>query len=431
MSTVGIIAEYNPFHTGHAYQISEARRITGAEHVLVIMSGDFVQRGAPAIMDKYFRTRLALEGGADCVLELPVWMATASAADFAEGSIAILEALGCVDYLCFGSEAGELPLLQKAAALFLEEPPVFRMNLKQQLSLGKSFPKARKSAWETATGISGDFLDLPNNILGTSYLMAMQKLDSKMIPITIPRKGSFHSTELNQTFASASALRKSLLEAMSSIGSEQFPEKLLPYLSGRNAALWMKQKFNHSYPMDTADFWPILKIKLLENAEHACCFSDFPEELANRLKACHFTCTSYEELAEALKTAAYTRSRIDRCLMHLLLNIQQDDVEQFKQGGAALYARLLGFRKNHANLLRELTDSSQIPILTKAMPPKDFPDLASASYALDTYAANLYESVKCLKYVQSASGSCHSNNLSQIIHNKKPVHEYRQKLITI
>lgn len=431
MSTVGIIAEYNPFHTGHAYQISEARRLTGAEHVLVIMSGDFVQRGAPAIMDKYFRTRLALEGGADYVLEMPVWMATASAADFAEGSIAILDSLDCIDYLCFGSEAGELPLLQKAAALFLEEPPVFRANLKQQLSQGKSFPKARKSSWETTTGISGDFLDLPNNILGISYLMAMQKRNSKMIPVTIPRKGSFHSTDLNQTFASASALRKSLLEAISSAGLEQFPERILPYLSGKNAASWMKQEFGHSYPLDATDFWPILKTKLLEHAEHASSFSDFPEELANRLKACHFPCTSYEELAEALKTAAYTRSRIDRCLMHLLLNIRQDEVEQFKQSGKALYARLLGFRKSHANLLRELTDYSQIPILTKAMPPKDFPNLASVSYALDTYAANLYESVKCLKYVQSASDSCHSKDLSQIIHNKKPVHEYRQKLITV
>lgn len=429
MSTVGIVAEYNPFHTGHAYQISEAKRITKADHVLVIMSGDFVQRGAPAIMDKYSRTRLALEGGADYVLELPVWMATASAADFAEGSVAILDSLESIDYLCFGSEAGTLPLLQEAAALFLEEPPAFQSCLKQQLSQGKSFPKARKKAWEAVTGKVGDFLDLPNNILGISYLMALQKLNSKILPVTVPRKGSFHSTDLNQTFASASALRKTLLETNLHTESDLFPETILPYLSGEIAVSQMQREFGVSYPLDTNDFWPILKIKLLEHVENASSIFDFPKELANRLETCHFTCTNYEELAEALKTAVYTRSRIDRCLMHFLLNIRQEDTDQWKQAGSALYVRLLGFRKSHAQLLKKLTDNSRIPILTKAMPPADLLAPASASYALDTYAANLYESVACMKY-------SHTKNFSRVppfektISSKKPMHEYRRKLIT-
>ncbi len=413
MTSVAIIAEYNPFHTGHAYQIAQARKRTGAEHVLVLMSGDFVQRGTPAIMDKYFRTRLALEGGADYVIELPVWMATASAADFAEGAISILDALQQIDYLCFGSEDGELPRLQEAASLFLEEPPIYQETLKQQLSAGKSFPKARKIAWEAATQTSGDFLDQPNNILGISYLMALQKRHSRIQPVTISRQGSFHSQELDQTFASASALRRALLDPFAQ-STPVFPPSILPYLPSQTAARWMQEAYGRSYPCDMQAFWPILKATLLSQAAFAEDFADMPKELANRLKACHFSCTTYEELAQALKTAAFTRSRIDRCLLHILLDIRQNDVQMFKRNISASYARLLGFRKSHASFLKELTLHSQIPILTKALPPDDLSPLASASYALDTKAANLYESIRCLSYP-----------------TQKPIHEYQQKLIVV
>lgn len=412
MSTVGIIAEYNPFHTGHAYQISEARRITGADHVLVIMSGDYVQRGMPAVMDKYMRTRLALDGGADCIVELPVWMATSSAADFAEGGIAILDALGCIDYLCFGSETGELSLLMQAASLFLEEPPVFRQELKKQLSLGKSFPKARRAAWEAATGKNGNFLDLPNNILGISYLMALLKINSTITPVTIARKGNFHSTELNQEFASASALRCRLIHEPSDEAA-LWPA-LRPYLGSEQAFHRMKQEYGIRYPMDINDFWPILKSRLLTQADSAELFADFPTELGNRLKACHFTCTSYEELAGKLKTAAFTRSRINRCMMHLLLDIRREQVDILKKSGSAFYARVLGFRKSHAGLLKDMSIQSRIPILTRSMPPDNLTEPAALSYAMDTLAANLYESVKALKYPQ-----------------KKPIHEYRQKIIVV
>ncbi|MDD7388832.1 MAG: nucleotidyltransferase family protein [Lachnospiraceae bacterium] len=410
MSTVGIIAEYNPFHTGHAYQIAKAKEITGADHVLVIMSGDFVQRGAPAVMDKYLRTRLALEGGADCVLELPVWMATASAADFAEGAVSIFHALGCVDYLCFGSESGELPLLERAAELFLEEPPSFRQELKRQLSQGKSFPKARKAAWETASGENGDFLDLPNNILGISYLTALKKQNSSIRPVTVPRKGSFHSTDLDQEFASASALRAELLKN----AAISFPKETLSFFPGNPAKTLLMQEFGRSYPMDTEHFWMILKEKLLSEADHAELFADFPKELANRLKSCHFTCTGYQELAESLKTAAFTRSRIDRGMIHILLNIRQEDINRLKKAGPASCVRVLGFRKSHAGLLKKMTLNSRIPVLTKALPPRTLSEEAALSLEMDTRAANLYETVKCLLYPEN-----------------RPVHEYRQKIIVI
>lgn len=412
MRTVGIIAEYNPFHTGHAYQISEARRLTQADHTVVIMSGDFVQRGAPAIMDKYLRTRLALEGGADFVLELPVWMASASAADFAEGAISVLDALGCIDFLCFGSEAGELPLLEKAASLFLEEPAAFRKILKEQLALGKSYPRARKAAWEAVSGENGDFLDMPNNILGISYLMALQKQNSFIKPVTVSRKGNFHSTELGQEYASASALRKELIK--SHLISDNFPDFLFSYLGSDQSVTRLQQEYDVTYPMDIDDFWPVLKARLLTEAEHASVYADFPKELANRLKSCHFACTSYNELAQSLKTSVFTRSRIDRGLMHLLLDLQQEQVDFLKRTGPAHYARVLGFRKSHAGLLKEMSEKSRIPVLTKAMPPETMSDSAMLSYHMDVSASNLYESIKCLKYPK-----------------RKPVHEYRQKIIIV
>ena len=422
MSTVGIIAEYNPFHTGHAYQIFRARELTGADHVIVIMSGDFVQRGAPAVMDKYLRTRLALEGGADCVLELPVWMATASAADFAEGAVSIFDELGCVDYLCFGSEAGRLFLLERAAGLFLEEPAGFRSILKQHLSLGKSFPKARKAAWEGFSGENGDFLDLPNNILGISYLMALKKRNSSIRPVTVSRIGSFHSTGLNREYASASALREKLLKNRELLKQKEnrdrfllpFPEEILPFFPNTPARVLLQQEYCRSYPLDTDDFWIILKEKLLSEAECAGQYADFPTELSNRLKACHFTCTDYQELAERLKTAAFTRSRIDRGLMHILLNIRQEDVARLKRSGQALYTRVLGFRKSHADLLKDMVSRSHIPVLTTALPPRTLSEAAAFSYEMDARAANLYETVKCLKYP-----------------GEKPVHEYRQKIIVL
>lgn len=419
MRVLSIIAEYNPFHAGHAFQIQQAREKSQADFVVVIMSGDFVQRGKPAIMDKYLRTRLALLGGADLVLELPVWMATASAADFARGAVSILDGLGCVDVLCFGSEKGDLDLLQEAADCFLTEPPVYKETLKSLLSQGRSFPRARKEAWETMSQKSGAFLDLPNNILGIAYLMALKQQNSSIRPLTIQRRGMFHSKELPShaqgtadapVFASATAIRACLLEAAS--GGRPLPVKSLPYEKEQQALLL--REYRKGFPVAEETFWPLLKARLLDRADQAEIYADFSTELANRLKNCYFTAGSYEELASSLKTAAFTRSRIDRALLHLLLGITQKDILTFKQSEEALYARVLGFRKEQAAVLSQIRQTSRLPVLTRALMPDTLTSLAKRSYALDVYGANLYESMKCIQYPGTT-----------------PIHEYRQKLIVL
>lgn len=205
MKIVGLITEYNPFHNGHLYHIHESLRITGADAALVVMSGDYVQRGTPAIMPKRLRTEMALYCGAGAVLELPVCYATGSAEFFALGAISLLDSLGIVDSVCFGSECSDLPLLQKIAGLLVDEPEQYREILRHELKLGKSFPAARQTAVVFCTGDPrcADILKDPNNILGIEYLKALKKCGSSIRPYTIRRKGAgYHSSQLDGLYSS-------------------------------------------------------------------------------------------------------------------------------------------------------------------------------------------------------------------------------------
>lgn len=208
MKVVGIIAEYNPFHRGHEYQIRYVRETLGADYVIVAMSGDFVQRGAPALMEKYLRAEMALLGGADLVLELPIQVSTASAEGFAAGGVSLLDGLGCVDELCFGSECGDTEILMETARILVAEPPVYRDFLQKNLRDGMSFPLARsraltsyvaKSAISDVSSGDGHFifpeqmdsiLSSPNNILGIEYCKALLRQNSSIRPHALLRKGS-------------------------------------------------------------------------------------------------------------------------------------------------------------------------------------------------------------------------------------------------
>ena len=219
MKIVGIIAEYNPFHKGHEFHIEKAKKITGADAAIIIMSGDYVQRGIPSIMPKHLRTQMALACGADVVLELPVCYATGSAEYFATGAVSLLEALGCVDYLCFGSECGEIKILQQIADVLCKETELYKVLLQKHLKNGNAFPAARKLAFIEYLGKNKSLscipeqisaiLDSPNNILAIEYLKALSFLNSSIEPVTITREGAgYHDQTLGGLFSSASALRQ-------------------------------------------------------------------------------------------------------------------------------------------------------------------------------------------------------------------------------
>ena len=191
MTVTGIIAEYNPFHNGHAYQIKKAREMTKADYIVIVMSGDYVQRGTPAIIEKHLRAKMALNSGADLVLELPVRYATSSARDFARGAVAILQDLGVVDYLCFGSEHGHIDPFLEIANILNREPDCYKTVLRNELKKGSSYPAAHQKALLTAfrtldsersTDLSTEFLSAPNNILGVEYVRALKQLGSSIVP---------------------------------------------------------------------------------------------------------------------------------------------------------------------------------------------------------------------------------------------------------
>lgn len=342
MTTVGIIAEYNPFHKGHQYQIQKIKEQTGADFIIVVMSGDFMQRGAPALIDKYSRTAMALAGGVDIVFELPVLFATSSSENFARAGVALLNQLGNVDYLCFGSELGNLAPLKEAANLLINEPVELSSILKEAMRAGNSFPVARNKALSSFLPYEESTWTSPNNLLAIEYLKAIEYVHSSITPITIKREGSFHSDAMDTSFASASAIRKALAHAKDV--TAKIPRESLPYLS------------NHQ--LDWEDFYDFLSIEILKNWTNLTDYLDISTELSNRIQNVFSKSCSMEELCQNLKTKQYTYTRIQRGLLHILLGIKKD----FKTDYAP-YARVLGFRKEKSSFFKEV--SSSIPLVTK------------------------------------------------------------------
>lgn len=399
----GIIAEYNPFHKGHAYQIEQARKLTGDRYVLVIMSGDFVQRGAPAVFDKYPRTRMALLGGADAVLELPSYFACASAEYFAKGAVGILNALSCVDHLCFGSESGDAVSCQMLGKILSKEPEEFQNFLRKSLKEGLSFPAARKSALKKYLeahqdqSLSGDtlfsgienLLDSPNNLLGIEYCKALSRLNSGISPVTVKREGAgYHDESLSQPLSSATAIRRLLTGS----GHEDTPlEKLLTHTQPDPVAAFTKELLSWDLPVTEDDFSLLLKYRLLlHTPEELAGFADVSLELARRIirERNHFA--SFSQFISHLKTREMTYTRVSRALLHILLSITKEDMS-----ATPGYVRLLGFRKESSALLRRLQDSSRIPVITKAADyRKMLPENCRKAFEKDLFCADLYESVK-------------------------------------
>lgn len=388
----GIIAEYNPFHNGHAYQIEQARLLTGCDFLVVVMSGDYVQRGAPAVFDKYTRARMALACGADLVLELPVACSCASAEFFASGAVSLLDGLGCVDFLCFGSESGNLQSLMEPARILAKESPVFQEALRRGLSLGLSFPAARKEAFR-ACASNPDILDLPNNILGIEYLKALLQRESIIKPVTIKRKGQgYHDTLLDSGFASASGIRRFLKQEEAPLSAlpalkESLPDPVMEVLTDTLA---------HTLPVWEEDFSMLLRYELLrQSASDLTRYADISPDLGRRLKNCADKFSSFSEFVALVKTKDVTYTRITRALFHILLNLTGEDT---RNSVAMPYARILGFRKDHSRILGLLKENSRIPIIPKAADYKTYltPDLQPL-FEKDLFAANLYETIAAAK----------------------------------
>ena len=366
MNVVGIIAEYNPFHKGHAYQIQKAKEQCGAEFAVVVMNGDFVQRGEPAIFDKYTRTKEALLGGADLIFELPVRFGLSSAGDFAMGGILALNALPFVTHLCFGTETGDLTPLLQAASFLCDEPDSYRTRVKHFVKQGILYPKARSLALAAESGLPTETWDSPNNILGLEYCVALQKLHSKIKPFTIRREGQgYHDndTPALSDFPSATFLRKQIRKA--------------------------GEKEN----LSLSDFSSLIGYSLL-TAKDLCRIKDITPDLSDRIRNELPKYREINEFVKTIKNPSLTTGRIKRSFFQCLFDIEKEEP-------VMPYLRVLGMKKEASSLLSQKENAS-CQILTKlAFDVPKMDDTAKKLFAKDLLASDLYRLVFCHKYNQT------------------------------
>ena len=424
MNVTGIIAEYNPFHLGHLHQITYVRETLNSDYIIVAMSGDFVQRGTPALLSKYTRAEVALLCGADLVLELPVQVSSASAEFFAGGAVSLLNGLGVVDQLCFGSEEGTVEGMCLAARILNEEPEGFRNLLKNNLKQGMSFPAARSrtlgeylhtmysSGGESLSVFSDALLSSPNNILGIEYCRALLRLHSNITPVTLKREGSgYHDLTLkNNQAPSASAVRAFLSEYSSQTHSSDSHkdfsvlENMLPAASLR----LLESAFSSQEFLTENDLDLILHYCLTgKTTEELTEYADVSPDLAARMVNCLNDYRGFSQFAELLKTKELTHTRIQRALLHILLQIRESPRE-------LSFGRVLGFRKSASPLLKEIKKRGTIPLVTKpSSSVKTFTPDEKKLLDTNTAASNIYESLICHKTGRTF------------------VHEYQKQMIMI
>lgn len=403
MNITGIIAEYNPFHNGHLYHLQTAKEKTDADFIVIVMSGNFVQRGTPALLSKYKRAEMALKCGADLVLELPSIFASSSAEFFSEGSIALLDALGCVTSLCFGTETEDIAKISFLAKTLQKDNPSWQTTIKQYLSQGDTYPKARSKALldslEPKERLSYEtILKEPNNILAIEYHKALYRRNSSIQVTPILRKGNgYHNTEISKNdFSSATSIRKFLKNINCAYFSRlqtQLPDPVLPILFPE-----YKRSFEKVYPIWEDDFTPYLQYALWSN-QKLTHFLDMNEELEHRLLRVSDPSSSYSQYVTELKNKSYTQTRIQRALLHIILGMTTEQRNNWKSWDYTGYCRILGFKKSATPLLKHIKSHCNIPIIQKvASAKKILPDHLYEEFQKELKIHQLYEMVYANKY---------------------------------
>ena len=413
MKAVGIVAEYNPFHNGHQYQIDKIRKETGADFIIIAMSGNFLQRGVPAICDKFTRTEMALKCGADLVLEIPTIWATASAEYYAQAGVALLASTGVVTHLAFGAETDDLAALLEVSSILKNEPDVYRAVLSNSIRTGNSFPAARKNALITSlplfpTEKLDELLDNPNNILALEYLKA---LPNSIEPILIKREGAgYHDTDINTELPSASAIR----EAIFNCDHAEILETIKNTMPDESFHI-LEDALCNNRLLTTNDFSDSLGYCLLSQAERGFSgYADCNQDFSNKIKKNLNKYVLFEDFIEMLKTKDMTYTRVNRCLLHILLQINQMDYSIGRAIGYAPYLRVLGFRNASSEVLSSIKKHSDIPIISKAADASSLLDYETNKFFdKDVFASNLY-----YQHVARKSGT-------------KPKNEYTNQIVIL
>lgn len=391
MNALGLIVEYNPFHNGHLYHLTESKKEANAEVVIAVMSGYFLQRGEPALVSKWTRTKMALQNGVDIVVELPYAFSTQSAELFAKGAVSILDSLFCHS-LCFGSELGKVEPFLKTRRLLMEKQPQYEDLLKKALQQGYSYPKAKSIAFAQVMEGEKELVDLsqPNNILGYQYIHALETLQSEIVPRTIKRIGGGYNDEAlhETTISSATSIRKALFE-----------QKDLPSLREYVPAPTYDQLYEYEQSFHLFHRWdnyfPYLKYAILTKSnEELAEIYEMEEGLEFRMKAKIREANSFYPFIEAVKTKRYTWTRLQRVCVHILTNTKKDCMKETSSFLRAPYIRLLGMNKKGQLYLNSIKKKLEVPVISK-LSAYDLPLLQ-----LDIKASNVY-SLAFQKHVQT------------------------------
>lgn len=367
MKAVGVIVEYNPFHNGHKFHLDQAKLQSGSDIVIAAMSGNFLQRGEPALVSKWTRTEMALLAGADLIFELPYPFAVQNADIFAAGAVSILAAAGC-ESLCFGSESGNIQAFNKTLDFLEKHDKQFQHHVKEQTALGVSYPKAVSQSFQKLDPQPDtSLLDVskPNNILGLQYVSAIRKQSAAIDPITIARKSADYHDEnfASETIASATSIRKALFSKPGSTGS------ITPYLPQTSFELLQKYEHQFGHFHSWEDYWPFLKYKLLQSSpEEIRQIHGIEEGLENRLVSTALNSETFQVFMERLKTKRYTWTRLQRTCTHILMNFKKEEMAHYQ---TTSYLRLLGMSSRGREFLKKQKKNLGLPLISKASANKN------------------------------------------------------------
>lgn len=361
LKACGLVVEYNPLHNGHVYHIQSAQKVSQADCIIAVMSGPFLQRGEPAIIDKFYRAKAALVNGVDIVLELPYPYAVQSSQNFAKGALRTLDEIG-VSSICFGSESGNMTDFTSAYHLFKEKEPLYTETLQQNLKLGISFPEASMLSFEEV-GLTTTTMDLsqPNNILGFSYVRTILDHDLSIEPLTIKREQSqYHDQRITNSIASATSIRKKLLatDHLSENVKTTLPTESITQLTQykSTASLW------HSWEA----YFPFIHYRVMTmSIDELAHIHGVDEGLEYRIKETAKDVTSFHQWMNKIKTKRYTWTRLQRIFVHILTNTKKNELVTFEKNESVPYIRLLGFSNTGRTYLNQYKKKLNVPLFTQ------------------------------------------------------------------
>lgn len=369
MKITGLVVEYNPFHNGHLHHLKKSMELTNATHSIAVMSGNFLQRGEPALFDKFKRAEIAVSNGVDLVVELPTLFACQSAEFFAHGAVSLLNSLNCIDSICFGSEEGNIDLLLEISKILIDEPDEFKSILKEKLDEGILFATARSTAlyeYISRNNILNlkeeklhDILSSSNNILGIEYIKSLLKHKSSIAPYTITRiQSSYNSNTISSNICSATAIRESLRKGNSlSEISSVVPLETLNLIS--------KHIDNGFNPMFDEFYFDVIRELVARDFDKLSDYFDISEGIENKIYKSIFLTSNLSELQQSIKSKRYTLTKVKRMLNNILLGITKEDMNLVKDINKLPYIRVLAFNDKGREILKKIKLNSDISIINK------------------------------------------------------------------